>query len=590
MISLIGRKWTTLLTFTAVFLLLFIVFRDLAIPAIAPHGHGFAQYRHRDVCPLTPPSQPYQPAHNDRFSWREIPTKHPVASLAQLPTGRRATLPRIQHAFTKPSPQSEAVRKQRQAAVKATFQRAWQSYEERAWTMDELKPISGGWRDSFGGWGATLVDNLDTLLIMGLDEEFERAVDALAEVDFRPESASQITLNMFEITIRYLGGFLAAYDLTGCHDHRLLDHAVDLGDMIYASFDTPSRMPVTRWSPRKAARGEEQFAAAQGIIAELASSSLEFTRLSQLTGDMRYYDAIARITDVLDAQQNKTRIPGLWPVGVDVRTPDLTTGTSFSFGSMADSAYEYLGKTYQLLGGVGEAAEQYHRLYSNAMDAGIQHLLFRPMVPDNANILVPTIAHAYGFGAPTRETSGQHLACFVGGMYALGGRLFSNDTHITTAQRLTDGCTWLYHNTPSGIMPELFSMTACPSTSPDEKCEWDRELTDGDIFTRLTDKRYILRPEAIESVFYLYRITGDERLQDVAWEMFTAIEKHTRTEFANAALDDVMVPEPPQEDSMESFWMAETLKYFYLVFSEPDLISLDDFVFNTEAHPFRLPR
>ena len=99
------------------------------------------------------------------------------------------------------------------------------------------------------------------------------------------------------------------------------------------------------------------------------------------------------------------------------------------------------------------------------------------------------------------------------------------------------------------------------------------------------------RPEAIESLFILYRITGDETLLEDAWTMFRAIEKHTRTEYGNAALRNAMRDPPDKMDAMESFWTAETLKYFYLIFSEdPDLISLDEWVFNTEAHPFRRPK
>lgn len=65
----------------------------------------------------------------------------------------------------------------------------------------------------------------------------------------------------------------------------------------------------------------------------------------------------------------------------------------------------------------------------------------------------------------------------------------------------------------------------------------------------------------------------------------------TETEFANAAIGDVTVAGQPQlSDRVESFWMAETLKYFYLIFSEPGFISLDDYILNTEAHPFRRPK
>lgn len=101
------------------------------------------------------------------------------------------------------------------------------------------------------------------------------------------------------------------------------------------------------------------------------------------------------------------------------------------------------------------------------------------------------------------------------------------------------------------------------------------------------DRRYQLRPEAIESVFYMYRLTGDAKWMDKAWGMFTAVEKHTRTAYAAAALDDVTMKKPEQVNSMESFWLAETLKYFYLMFGDWDLFDLDKWVLNTEAHPLR---
>jgi len=88
----------------------------------------------------------------------------------------------------------------------------------------------------------------------------------------------------------------------------------------------------------------------------------------------------------------------------------------------------------------------------------------------------------------------------------------------------------------------------------------------------------------------MYRITGDVKYQEVAWSMFAAIERAARTDISYAALSNVMVQNPPKIDSQESFWMCETLKYFFLIFSEPDLISLDEYVFNTEAHPLKRPK
>jgi mannosyl-oligosaccharide alpha-1,2-mannosidase len=204
------------------------------------------------------------------------------------------------------------------------------------------------------------------------------------------------------------------------------------------------------------------------------------------------------------------------------------------------------------------------------------------MVEDNADILVTSSVWDDG----RRDNSGQHLVCFAGGMLGLGGRLTENNTHVSVGRKLTDGCVWTYEHAPMGIMPEIFSMPTCPDLS---ECEDTRE-TGSSPFSKIDDARYILRPEAIESVFYMYRITGDPAYQDQAWDMFEAIESITATQYGNAAIQDVTRTPPQLEDSMESFWMAETLKYFYLIFSEPDTISLDDWVFNTEAHPFRIPR
>ena len=144
-------------------------------------------------------------------------------------------------------------------------------------------------------------------------------------------------------------------------------------------------------------------------------------------------------------------------------------------------------------------------------------------------------------------------------------------------------------------------------------CKWDavRWKNNGGVnlpngVTNVNTRDYLLRPEAIESVFILYRITGKKEYQEAAWKMFKSIMSATKTRYGNSAIADVLAEgETKKTDSMEvsnfpippflrnslisiqSFWLAETLKYFYLIFSPPDLISLDDYVFNTEAHPLR---
>jgi mannosyl-oligosaccharide alpha-1,2-mannosidase len=99
----------------------------------------------------------------------------------------------------------------------------------------------------------------------------------------------------------------------------------------------------------------------------------------------------------------------------------------------------------------------------------------------------------------------------------------------------------------------------------------------------------ICSPEAIESIFILYRLTADPTLPERAWKMFNSIIGLTKTPIAHAALDDCTSKPAKLQDRMESFWLAETLKYFYLIFSEPQVISLDEYVLNTEAHPLKRP-
>ncbi|KAK4922069.1 glutamine-dependent NAD(+) synthetase [Elasticomyces elasticus] len=166
--------------------------------------------------------------------------------------------------------------------VRESLLHSWEGYKQHAWLQDEVIPLSGTYNNGFGGWGATLVDTLDTLWIMGLKKEFVVVVAALKKINF--SSTPLDTVNVFETTIRYLGGFLSAYDISGAKYPALLEKAVEPGEMLYVAFDTPNQI---------------------GLL------SLEFTRLSQLSGDHKYYDAVQRISDVFEDQQNKMKIPGI---------------------------------------------------------------------------------------------------------------------------------------------------------------------------------------------------------------------------------------------------------------------------------------
>ncbi|KAK5069414.1 hypothetical protein LTR51_008664 [Lithohypha guttulata] len=525
------------------------------------------------------------------YDWSVWQPRYPVESIEPLPTAIVKKLAQIQHAPTRHPRFGIGVQEKRREEVRQTMLKGWKSYKERAWMRDELMPLTGSGQDTFGGWAATMVDAMDTLWIMGLKKEFGEAVRAVVTLDWAQVQGT--ACNMFETTIRHLGGLLSAYDLS--REPALLAKAVELGDMLYAGFDTPNHMPPFWFDFEKAKTGnlvpdDHQPAASAATL------SLEFTRLAQLTGQDKYYDVVARVAERLYENQNLTKLPGMWPAFFDLKNGVFNHDNTFTLGALSDSMYEYVLKMHILL---GATEPKYEQLYRATADTIIKNLLFRPMTPNNLDIL---FAGTYRVGKDVPlEPEGQHLACFAGGMFAMGGKIFGIPEHVSIGARLTEGCMWAYNAFSTGLAPEIFKLIPCKSLSG---CIWDEQKwlnavnTDADGHGRLPkgfqnarDPRYILRPEALESVFILYRITGQEEYRDAAWKMFRSIQAATSTLYGNAAIEDVTVTGTPQQrGSMESFWMAETLKYLYLTFSPADMISLDDYVFNTECHPFRIPK
>ncbi|KAI0396164.1 glycoside hydrolase family 47 protein [Xylariaceae sp. FL0594] len=554
-----------------------------------------------------------------QLRWKRLADRHKVDQLATIPTNKPVIpIPPIQAPRPQEDKASRDKRFARLTAVRNSFLHSWEGYKKYAWGHDEIKPLSGASKDPFGGWAATLVDSLDTLWLLELKDEFDKAVKACDEIDFSTTQSRDI--NVFETTIRYLGGFLAAYELSEKQYPSLLNKSTELANLLMTAFDTPNRMPISRFNWREYMKGSPQRAPATTLLAEIGSLSLEMTKMSQLTGDMQYYDAIKRIYDELEAGQLFTEIPGLWPVLVDAsKTPMRFKGDSFTLGGMSDSTYEYLGKHYLLLGG---ASEQPRRLYERFIPAARNYLLQRALNPGNQAISFMGDARMAsqegGELVAVTAPRTQHLTCFAGGMVGLGAKLFDRPFDLKVAEELTDGCVWAYASLPSGIAPEIFYYIPCSKAKEDEDdCRWSDKrwydevkkywaageeadtMTDDKVaeivesqqlpqgMIDVYDRRYQLRPEAIESVFYMYRLTGDAKWMDKAWDMFQAIEKHTRTAYAAAALRDVTMTKPEQVDSMESFWLAETLKYFYLMFGDWELFDLDKWVLNTEAHPLR---
>ena len=186
-----------------------------------------------------------------KIHWSQQPENFPVPTddIIQLPTGKPKAIPRIQHKFTAESASEKTAREEKRDVIKKAFSFSWDGYRSQAWKQDELSPVSGKHRNPFCGWGATLIDTLDTLWMMDLKDDFEEAVDAVKEVDFTTSARNDIPL--FETVIRYLGGLVAAYDISGGTYKVLLDKAVELADILMGAFDTPNRMPMTfyMWKP-----------------------------------------------------------------------------------------------------------------------------------------------------------------------------------------------------------------------------------------------------------------------------------------------------------------------------------------------------
>ncbi|KAK3937222.1 glycoside hydrolase family 47 protein [Diplogelasinospora grovesii] len=546
--------------------------------------------------------QTTSPKSTSSFDWSSVKLEHaPLPNqMRSLPAGRPVSLPRIQHSFPrKESAAEKRVREQRRTAVRDLFYKNWMSYKKYAWMKDALQPISASYKDQFSGWAATLVDSLDTLWIMGLREEFDEAVEAVAGIDFG--KSSSYSVNIFEVNIRYLGGLLAAYDLS--KREVILQKAAELGNLLYAGFNTDNRMPVDFIDFKAAQNGEPLTVESSVVSASPGTLSMEMAHLSQVTGNSKYYDAISRVMDVFAKGQTWTKIPGMWPIYVSMRNEDVVTGSYFSIGGNADSLYEYLPKMHALLGGLEGRYEEMSKLFTEAAN---KTMFFRPMLPpgedDEGKILMVGSASVDDEGNVIHDPEIEHLGCFVGGIYGVAGKLFRRPDYVDLGAKLTRGCIYAYRTMPTGIMPERLNMVACSNR---ENCKWDAQVFEEERrkrhewaprlpkgWTTAKDPRYLLRPEAIESVFVMYRITGEKEFQEAAWDMFTAVANGTETEYANAAVLDVTRANYPlpKEDYMESFWLAETLKYFYLAFSPPDLISLDDYVLNTEAHPFRRPK
>ena len=210
----------------------------------------------------------------------------------------------------------------------------------------------------------------------------------------------------------------------------------------------------------RAARGQSREAHEWVLLAEIGS-------LSQVSQDPEYFDAIQRISDQLDLQQNLTKSPGMWPLSVNAKDLSFVDDNTFSIGAMSDSAYEYLPKQYMMLGGL---EQQYRKMYADSIDVVKKNLLIRPLNQDNLDILMPVNGRVNDGGFDL-DPQGQHLVCFAADVIGIGAKIFERD-ELAIARKLIDGCMWAYEAMPTGIMPETFHMIPCAAGCDWNETEW----------------------------------------------------------------------------------------------------------------------
>ena len=412
-------------------------------------------------------------------------------------------------------------------SVRRDFLHAWSGYKQYAWGHDELKPLSKGYRDWYGtSLLMTPVDALDTMVLMGLKDE---AKEDRELIDKQLSFDHDIYVKNFEITIRLLGGLLSSYQLTG--DKRLLALADDLGERLLPAFNSPTGMPYVFVNLKTGkVRGVESNPA------EIGSLLIEFGTLSKLTGKPIYYDKAKRALVAVYDRRSKI---GLVGSSINIETGKWIDMTSHISGGI-DSYYEYLLKCSILFGD-----KDCERMWKTSFAA-----LNKYVADEAPNGL---------WYAQVNMNTGDKISTHYGALDAFFPAELALSGDIDRAERLQESSYKMW--TAFGVEPEEMDYSTMKITSPG----------------------YELRPEIIESTYYLYYFTGEARYLDMGKTFFDSLEKYCKTDTGFAALLNVETKE--KRDDMESFFLAETLKYLYLLYAPKATLDLHKVVFNTEAHP-----
>ncbi len=415
------------------------------------------------------------------------------------------------------------------AKIRSELLDSWKAYEQYAWGHDELRPLSKQPRDWYGqSLLMTPVDSLDTLLLAGLNDEAQKARTLIVE---RLDFDKDISVKVFEVTIRLLGGLLSGYQLTG--DPRLLRLADDLGARLLPAFDSPTGMPYMFVNLHTG-----KTSGARSNPAEIGTLILEFGTLSKLTNKPVYFTKAKRALTELYARRSKIDLVG---EEIDVETGAWVSKASHVGGGI-DSYYEYLLKCSRLFGDSDCAS------------------MWRTTVRALNKHLAEDAPSGLWYGEVDMNTGARTHPEF-GALHAFLPAVLALDGDTRRARRLEESCFRMWN--VRGIEPEVLDYHTMEVKEPG----------------------YPLRPEIIESAYYLHRLTHDERYLVMGKTFFDALLAHCRTDAGYTTLKSVVTME--KGDLMPSYFLAETLKYLYLLYAPDSTLDLRRVVFNTEAHPLR---
>ena len=430
----------------------------------------------------------------------------------------------------KDAPFSEQMKKEMCNKVKSAAQHAWKGYKDYAWGADDLKPLTKTPKTWYKqSMLMTPVDAFDTFTLLGLTNEAKEAKELiLAKLDFNIDNDVQV----FEITIRLLAGLITAYEMDG--DKKFLALATDLADRLMPAFNSKTGMPY-RYVHLQTGKTRDGI----NNPAEIGTLMMEFGKLSKITGNKKYYDAAKK--GMMYVYNNRSSLD-LVGEQIDVETGKWVN-TRSHIGAYIDSYYEYLYKSWLLFG------DKDFKTAFDAHNAAIKkHLIsktnkgwFMYQVDMNTGKQIGTT-----YGA---------LEAFYAGLCAFAG-------DVETGRQIQEANYYMW--TRFNIEPEEFDFKA----------------------DTIISAYYILRPENLESCFYLYRLTD---LSKYLWQgkvMVESILDHCKNDVGFASLKNVQTYE--KTNSMESFFFGETLKYAYLIFAPASTLDFKKVVLTTEAHPFKI--